>query len=467
MNNKSRHRIRPKADSTPNIGHNGFVPKHATTVSVLPFDAVKCSRRKLKKFKQELIDLHCDNIRAIELIPPILVDGEGNLIHGEEIYLAAKELGVSEITVIVVDRLSEAEIRRYRTFLAKGVELSDWDFEAVKEEFQFILDSGEDLDLSLTGFTLPEIDNLFLVAEDEDDDGEIPEADGKNVVTKRGDLWLFGESKHRLLCGSALDGEAYATLMQREKAQMVVADPPYGVPIKGHVSGLGKKTHAEFVQGAKGMSREELEEFLRESFVLMKLHSVDGAVHAIWMDWRGIKQILAAADGVYHQTLNMCVWDKQQGAMGSLYRSQHELCFIFKTTDHPHLNNVRLGASGRNRTNVWSYPGLSQRGPGRKQDLADHPTVKPLGLFYELILDISTRNNIVMDPYVGSGTTIIAAHRAGRRCFGMELDEKYVDVAIRRVKDRTGLKAVLAETGESFEEVAKRRASEIEEARHG
>ena len=459
MKSNSRDRTRPKSVSVPGAGHNGFTPRHSTTVAMVPLERVSCTRRQLKRFKPDLIELHCANIRAIDLIPPILVDGTYNLVHGLEIYLAAKELGVSHIPVIVMDHLSEAEIGRYRLFLTKGVELSTWDADALKLEFDFILDSGEDLDLSLSGFTLPEIDNLLLApATDSDDDIPEPQQEG---VTTRGDLWLLDGGTHRILCGSALDAEDYQTLMQGERAQMVVADPPYGVPIQGHVSGLGKKTHAEFVQGSKSMSREELEQFLRESFLLMKLHSVDGAVHAIWMDWRGMQQILAAAEGVYHQTLNMCVWDKQRGGMGSLYRSQHELCFIFKTTDHPHRNNVELGKNGRTRSNVWSYPGLAQMGPSRARDLADHPTIKPTGLIYEIIRDVATRNNIVLDPFLGSGTTIIAAHRAHRRGFGMDLDPRYVDIALRRISERTGLTAVLAETGESFAEVTARRAAEV------
>lgn len=464
MSSKPRHRTRPEPGSA--TRHNGFVPVRGTEIENAQTSQLRCTRARLKRCDKRLIELECKNIASTGWIPPTFVDGGYDVVHGVETFEAAKELGITEIPVIRIDHLSEAKLRCLRIWFEKKHDLSTFDPEALKLEIEFILDSGEDIDLEQSGFTLPEIDNLFLASPDEEDD-HVPEANDNTVVTMRGDLWLFDGGKHRLLCGNALDGEAYAALMQGEKAQMVVADPPYGVPIKGHVSGLGKKTHSEFVQGAKGMSREELEEFLRQSFELMKLHSVDGAVHAIWMDWRGIKQILGAAGGVYHQTLNMCVWDKQQGAMGSLYRSQHELCFIFKTTDHPHVNNVQLGKNGRNRTNVWTYPGLSQRGLSRKQDLTDHPTVKATGLIYELVLDLSTRNGIVLDPFLGSGTTLIAAHRAGRRGFGMELDGKFVDVAIRRIRERAGLKAVLSETGESFEEVAWRRAPEIEEARHG
>lgn len=253
-----RHRSRPTP--VPSTGHNGFIPKHSPRVSMMPIDGIKNSRRNIKNPKPELVQLHCANMRTSDLILPLLVDRESNLIHGVEIYLAAKELGVPEVPVIVIDHMSEAEIRSYRTFLAKSAELSIWDFDAVRLDFEFMLESGEDLDLGLTGFKLPEIDNLFLVASDAADE-EIPEIEHASVVTRRGDTWLFEGGRHRIRCGSALEEDDYAALMQGERAQMVVGDPPYGVPIAGHVSGLGKKKHSEFVMGSKGMSREELEAF--------------------------------------------------------------------------------------------------------------------------------------------------------------------------------------------------------------
>jgi 16S rRNA G966 N2-methylase RsmD len=265
-------------------------------------------------------------------------------------------------------------------------------------------------------------------------------------------LWLLGKD-HRLLCGNALEQIAYRTLLAGEAAQMVFTDPPYNVPIAGHVSGLGRMQHREFAMASGEMRAPEFTGFLNQVFGLLCQHSARASTHFVCMDWRHSHELLDAARGHY-QLRNTCVWAKDNAGMGSLYRSQHELVWVFQNGPGRAINNVQLGANGRYRTNVWHYPGLSSFRSGRDQQLEMHPTVKPVALVADAMLDCSRRGGIVLDPFAGSGTTIIAAQRTGRRGFAMEIDPVYVDVAIRRWQEVTGQQAVLATHGRTFTEVA-------------
>ena len=240
---------------------------------------------------------------------------------------------------------------------------------------------------------------------------------------------------------------------------MIFVDPPYNTPIKGHVSGLGKTRHAEFAMASGEMSDREYEAFLHTSLGRMAERSRNGAVAFVCMDWRHLPHLNAATRGVFGEQLNLCVWTKTNAGMGSLYRSQHELVAVFKKGKAAHINNVALGRHGRHRTNVWSYPGLNSFGGRRDERLAMHPTVKPVALVVDAIRDCSNRNGIVLDAFLGSGTTLIAAERAGRRCFGMEFEPRYIDVTLRRFRNLTGIEPVHADTGVSFTEVTQSRTS--------
>jgi DNA modification methylase len=253
--------------------------------------------------------------------------------------------------------------------------------------------------------------------------------------------------------------------MDDERAQMVFTDPPYNVPIDGHASGLGRNRHSDFAMAAGELSREGFTEFLGSAFHQMAANSADGAIHYVCMDWRHLTEILAAGKAVYSELKNLCVWAKPNGGMGSLYRSAHELIFVFKAGKGPHINNVELGRHGRNRTNVWPYPGAASFGAGRDAALSMHPTVKPVALIADAMFDCSRRNGLILDPFVGSGTTIIAAERTGRRARAIELDPKYVDVAVRRWQTKTGRAAINAETGQPFNDIAARAANPVEEGR--
>jgi DNA modification methylase len=276
------------------------------------------------------------------------------------------------------------------------------------------------------------------------------------AVTKPGDVWQIGP--HRLICGDATKPETYAQVLEGEIAQMVFTDPPYNVRIEGHVSGLGKAKHREFAMASGEMTQVEFTIFLSEVFDNLVTSSADGAIHYICMDWRHVGEVLAAARGRYADFKNLCVWSKTNGGMGSLYRSQHELVFVFKVGTGPHVNNVELGKYGRYRTNVWEYAGANAFSATRAADLAAHPTVKPVALVADAILDCSHRKDIVLDAFAGSGTTLVAAHKTGRRGFGIELDPLYCDTILKRLAKVVKLEPVLVETGQTFGEIVIQRA---------
>ena len=272
---------------------------------------------------------------------------------------------------------------------------------------------------------------------DDDPADVVPNVLEGPAVSKLGDLWLL--DGHRVLCGNALDAAAFGALMAEERAAAVFTDPPYNVPIDGHASGLGAIRHRPFPMAAGVMDSTQFTTFLAGAFCYFASFSAEGSLHYICMDWRHAAEILAAAHGVYGEVKNLCVWVKDNAGMGSLYRSQHELVFVFKHGRHEHRNNVQLGRFGRNRSNVWRYPGGNSFGRCTEEGnlSALHPTVKPVALVADAILDCSARADIVLDGFLGSGTTVIAAERIGRRCYGLEFDPLYVDTIVCRWRKLT------------------------------
>lgn len=270
------------------------------------------------------------------------------------------------------------------------------------------------------------------------------------VVSGLGDIWVMGD--HRLICGDATDASVYALLLAGEQAQMVFTDPPYNVPVNGHICGLGKVKHDEFVMASGDMSDDEFTHFLTKVTGNLARFSQDGSIHFICMDWRHMEQLSLAGKAAYSRLMNLIVWNKTNAGMGTFFRSKHELIFPFKNGSAPHINNFELGQHGRYRTNVWDYAGVNAIGSGRDEELAMHPTVKPVDMVADAILDCSTRGGIVLDAFSGSGTTIIAAEQTKRRARAIELDPRYVDVAVERWQRLTGKTAVLAGSGLTFAE---------------
>ena len=325
-------------------------------------------------------------------------------------------------------------------------------------ELKYLTDLDIDFDVTLTGFELPEIDILIgELSPDGDDDpaDAVVEVAAGPAITRPGDFWRIGS--HRLICGDSTRSETYQALLGEQRAQLVFTDPPYNVPISGHVGGLGAVQHREFAMASGEMSPAEFTAFLQTVFGHLAAYSVDGSIHFQCMDWRHLQEMLAAGTAAYTDLKNLCVWAKSNGGMGSLYRSQHELVFVFKSGTAPHINNVELGKHGRYRTNVWSYAGVNSFGADR-DDLSLHPTVKPVAMVADAIRDCSHRKAIVLDAFVGSGTTLIAAEKTGRRGYGIEIDPAYCDVTIRRLHAVCGLDAILEASGQSFAEVEAERA---------
>jgi DNA modification methylase len=339
-------------------------------------------------------------------------------------------------------------------------EIATWDDRLLAEQLKALSVHGLDFNIEVTGFEIGEID-LRIASLDEpperDDDSAdaVSELPDGPAVSKLGDLWLL--DSHRVLCGSALETAAFGALMGEERAAAVFTDPPYNVPIDGHASGLGAIHHRSFPMASGEMDGAQFTAFLAAAFRNMASCSAAGSLHYICMDWRHVEELLAAAHGVFGEVKNLCVWVKDNAGMGSLYRSQHELVFVFKHGRHEHRNNVQLGRFGRNRSNVWRYPGGNSFGRCTEEGnlSALHPTVKPVALVADAILDCSARADIVLDPFLGSGTTVIAAERTGRRCCGLELDPLYVDTIVGRWQKLTGGSARHARTGRSFDDLAR------------
>lgn len=398
-------------------------------------------------------------IRQFGFTNPVLIDQDDGVIAGHGRLAAAKLLGLAEVPTVRLADMSEAEIRAYVIADNKLAENAGWDKRLLGLELQYL--SELDLDITITGFEAPEIDILIGEVSDSANDSDdaadqlVEPATGP-PISQSGDLWCIGE--HRLICGDSTKPEVYQALLGGKRAQLIFSDPPYNVPIAGHVSGNGETIHPEFAMASGEMSKGEFTAFLNAVFGHLVAHSVNGAIHFQCIDWRHVQQMLSAAEGVYSELKNLCVWTKNNAGMGSFYRSQHELVCVFKSGSAPHINNIELGKFGRNRTNVWNYAGVNAFGEGR-EDLKLHPTVKPVAMVEDAIRDCSRRKGLVLDPFLGSGTTLIAAERAGRVGYGIEIDPRYCDVAIRRLKAVCGLEAVLEATGEPFEAVAARRLS--------
>jgi DNA modification methylase len=434
----------------------------------LAVDKSKASNRQLSFLATDSLTPHPENprrhsraqvrdlARSIDTFgfnAPILIDKHRRIIAGHARYEAAKLLGLAQVPVICLDHLTETQAKAYRLADNKLTDRSSWDDAKVAAQLKELSELVLDFDIEAIGFELPELDLRIQSLDEPDASDNADEFDAPTgpAVSLPGDLWLL--EGHRLYCGNALDPTAYAILMNCEKAAATFTDQPYNVKIDGNVCGSGSIKHREFAMATGEMSESEFTDFLTTGFRLMRDHTACGALIYACMDWRHMWEMLAAGRAVEWTHLNLCVWSKTNGGMGSLYRSRHELVFVFRNGKEAHLNNVQLGRFGRSRANVWTYPGVNGFARRGAEDLpALHPTVKPIALVADAMLDCTKRDDIVLDPFLGSGTTILAAERTSRRCFGIEIDPLYVDTAILRWERLTGLKAQNAQ-GLTFEQV--------------
>ncbi len=435
-------------------------------ITYQPIDALKLRANNPRTHSDRQIEQIAAMMQRVGFTNPILTEIDNTVIAGHGRIKAAKLIGMTEVPTVCLADMSEADIRAYVIADNRLAELAGWDSELLGLEFEYLSNLDIDLDPTITGFELADIDALIgKLSDDEDADDDpadyVPEIAHGPAVTKPGDIWNIG--KHRLICGNALSLDSYHALFGEDRAQMVFTDPPYNVPIAGNVSGLGKVQHREFAMASGEMSKPQFTTFLSAVFQNLAAWSIDGSIHYQCIDWRHVGEMLAAGENAYSELKNICVWAKTNGGMGSLYRSQHELVFVFKAGTAPHINNVELGKHGRYRTNVWSHPGVNAFGDGRG-DLALHPTVKPVALVVDAIRDCSHRKGRILDAFAGSGTTLIAAQKTGRRGYGIEIDPHYCDVIIRRMADVCGLDAVLEATGQRFAEVEAERLGPVQEA---
>jgi DNA modification methylase len=394
------------------------------------------------------------NIKTFGFTNPALIDENNMIIAGHGRVEAARHAGLDVIPCIRLEGLNKAEKVALALSDNKLGDLSHFDQGRLKKQLQIVLDLQ--FPPELTGFSTPEIDLIMelpaVVVADQAGETFVDPDPAAPAVSQLGDLFVLGD--HRLLCGSALSASDHERLLGDQRAGMVFADPPYNVGIAGNVSGLGKVKHGEFAMASGEMSSDQFVACLAGFMSNACRFTTDGSIHFICMDWRHQLEIMQAGNGVYSELKAVCVWNKSNGGMGSFYRSKYENVYVFKNGKAPHVNNIQLGRNGRYRTNVWDYAGVNTFRRGRQAELELHPTVKPVGLVADAMRDCSRRGDLVLDPFMGSGTTILAAERTGRRAYGIEIDPLYVDAAIRRWQEQTGKKAVLAGSGQTFDELA-------------
>jgi DNA modification methylase len=426
-----------------------------TALQLIGLDALKPNARNARTHSKKQIQQIAQSIRAFGFLVPILIDEDHTILAGHGRYAAARSLGLTEVPVVEVRGLSATKKRALALADNKIAGNAGWDREILALELPELAELlvVEDLDISVTGFAAVEIDQIAVdFEEDATDPADALDADWAAAapVSKPGDLWRLGN--HRLVCGDARKEDGLVLLMEDDRAAMAFLDPPFNVRVR-EIVGRGQVKHQEFAMASGELSRSQFVEFLTNSLGAVASISRPGAVHYVCMDWRHMAELLEAGQATYREILNLAVWVKSNAGQGSFYRSQHELIGIFRVGDAAHLNNVELGRHGRSRSNVWHYAGVNTFRAGRMDDLKSHPTVKPVALIADAMRDCTRRGDIVVDTFSGSGTTILAAERVGRRAFALEIEPRFVDVAIRRWQAFTRKDAIHVESGRCFDEL--------------
>jgi DNA modification methylase len=418
-----------------------------------PEELLPDPRNPRRHDKRQLKQL-AKSIKAFGFAAPILTGLDDRVVAGHGRLEAAKLLKIPSVPTISLSHLSDQQLQAYMVTDNRLTDLSSWDRPKLTEILLELAQADLSFDLDAVGFSVAEID-LLVADEGTDEEDSLPEPPiEQEAISRPGDIWILED--HRVLCGDALLAESFTSLMGGDQADLVFTDPPYNVPINGHVSGMGKTRHREFAQGVGELSEDGFIAFLEAALGNAVRCSRDGALQTVAMDWRHYPELLAAARTIYDEQINLCVWSKTNAGMGSLYRSQHELFGVWRKGKARHRNNVELGRFGRSRSNVWTFPGANSFGMASDEGrlLALHPTVKPVALIAEAILDSTRRGDIVLDPFLGSGSTLIAADKVGRRCRGIELDPLYVDTIIQRWQRWSGAGARRQADGALFDDLA-------------
>ncbi|NEY91566.1 site-specific DNA-methyltransferase [Rhodobacteraceae bacterium KMS-5] len=413
------------------------------SIELRPIEALIPYQGNARTHSRAQIKQIAASITAFGFVNPILVDAQDQVIAGHGRLAAAKHLGLTEVPVLSVTHLSAAEKRAYILADNRLAEKAGWDRDILAIELQALVEF--DFEVELTGFAIAEIDVILDDARERgggatgDAADDVPALPAGPAITKLGDLWQLGP--HRLICGDARDANALGVLLGNQPVDLIFTDPPYNVAIEGHVSGLGRVKHREFAMASGEMTEVEFIDFLTAALVPAAALCRDGAIAFVCMDWRHMREMMAAGDTVFAELKNLCVWNKTNGGMGTFYRSKHELVFVWKVKPGPHVNSFGLGETGRYRTNVWDYAGVNTFGATRDADLAMHPTVKPVTLIGDAIRDCARRGDVVLDMFGGSGSTLIAADLAGRQARLVEYDPLYCDTIIRRWEKLSGKRA--------------------------
>lgn len=427
----------------------------ATHVEMLPVGQLWPAKRNARTHPRKQIKQLADSIDKFGFQIPVLIDESNTILAGHARIAAAKLLGMTSVPCLRAGDMSADEKRAFQLADNKLAQNATWDFEILAGELGALVDLG--FDLSVIGFDTSEVDSLIGQAEEASpelvaaEDATLePEIDRAPIV-RQGEVWLLG--RHRLICGDAKDAAILADLMDGDEADMVFTDPPYNLKIRGHVSGLGRTKHREFAEASGEMSSVQYMDFLHTSLQQLSACCRNGAIVYTCIDWRHLAELEQAGRAVFGEQKNLCVWAKTNAGMGTFYRSQHELIPVWKVGDAPHVNNFGLGEGGRYRTNVWTYAGVNTFKAERSEELVSHPTVKPVALVADAIRDVSHRGDIVLDVFGGSGTTLIAAEKTGRRGRLVELDPLYCDVTIRRWQVLTGKQATRAKDAARFDDL--------------
>lgn len=426
-------------------------------VEYLKVDSIEPHKNNTRKHTKKQINQIANAIREFGFLNPVIVDRANRLIVGHGRRVAAQTLGMHAIPTVKIEHLSEDAIRAYMIADNKLAELAGWDDELLAIEFEHLMASDLSFAVDITGFEIAEIDCLLQSSGGKGHAlDKIPAQDGLPRVSRLGDIWQLGT--HTIACGDARSPELYNSILSRDLADLVFTDPPWNVRVNGHAGGKGRVHHREFPMASGEMTDGEFNKFLNDSLQLLHKNCRPGAICYLCMDWRHIAPLLSASSAASMEFKNLCVWVKDRAGMGSLYRSQHELVFVLKNGEARHTNNIQLGRFGRDRSNVWEYPSASTFSKtGSEGNLAAlHPTVKPVAMVLDALLDCSAPGNLVLDPFLGSGSTLIAAEKSRRVCRGIELDPGHVDTAVRRWQTMTGKQAINRASQETFDSLEAR-----------
>ena len=405
----------------------------------------------IRKFSKQEISITTKVVDRFGIPSPIIVDNKNEIVLGANLYLAAKNLNAKTVPTVQLKDLSEKEIKMYSVAMNKILTMGEIDLESIKIDIKdWIFDENFTITPEELGLGTIEVDSILFELSgfsasdaEEQNETKAEEAVLSDIpkIVKPGDLIQLGQ--HRLFCGDSMKAESYTKLLGEEKADIIITDPPYNVKIQGHVT--KKKNHPEFAQASGEMKPEDFINFLNTVTKNLKNFSKSGSIHYLFMDWKHLFELQIATKDVYEKLLNICVWDKGKGGMGSFYRSQHEFCLVYQNGTGSHKNNIQLGKNGRNRSNIWQYPGMNS-GTSKAKTLSNlHPTVKPVSMLVDILLDASDFGDIVLDTFGGSGSTLIAAQECGRKARLIEISPDYCDVIIHRWEKMTGKKHKIIE----------------------